>query len=213
MSSAQTKISAEGLLAVQPALFDSRRFATAFLERVRLELQRISLAEIETAVEALVTTWHDGGTVFVAGNGGNATTSAHFVSDLSEAVWRQKRENRSWPFAVGLADNLPRLTALANDISYDEVFAHQIEGRIDVGDLLVLFSGSGDSANLLRAARVARGAGATVLGVLGSGGGEAAKLSEHTIILQSSEPGVVESAQVALHHLLTTTLRQRISGE
>jgi D-sedoheptulose 7-phosphate isomerase len=147
----------------------------------------------------------EGATVFVAGNGGSSATASHWVNDLSKATLRSGRA----PFRVhGLTDNVPWLTALANDEGYERVFAGQLENFAQIGDVLIVISSSGNSPNLLRAVELARQRGVFTIGVLGFEGG---LLKHHTddCLVVKTEKGayaLVEPAHEMICHIVTTCL-------
>src|SRR3954465_6217052 len=118
------------------------------------------------------------GTVFVVGNGGSAATASHFACDLAKGT----RTPGVPPFrVVPLTDNVPLLTAWANDTSYDRVFAEQLATLVRPGDVVVAISASGNSENVLAATRVARQLGATTIALTGQSGGRLGRLAELTI--------------------------------
>jgi D-sedoheptulose 7-phosphate isomerase len=109
--------------------------------------------------------------------------------------------------AVALPANLSALTAFANDVSFDEAFALQLERRVRPGDLVLAVSCSGNSPNLVRALEVARAAGAVCAGVLGNGGGKAGDLCDVTLALDCNDPIVVEGVHDVVLHAVIAALR------
>src|SRR5436189_5358112 len=126
------------------------------------------LGLLESAAEALLACHRRGGTVFVLGNGGSAATASHFVCDLAKGT----RTDGFPAFRVlSLTDNVPLMTAWANDTSYDRVFAEQLSALVRPGDVVVAISASGNSANVLAATRVARQLGTTTIAFTAQSGG------------------------------------------
>jgi D-sedoheptulose 7-phosphate isomerase len=144
-------------------------------------------------------------TVYIAGNGGSAATAAHWVNDLGKAT----RTHPSGRMRVmSLSDNVPWLTALANDEGYECVFAEQLENFARPGDVLVIISCSGNSPNLLRAQECAAATGMRTLGLLGFDGG-ALRERVDELLLVPSEPGayeLVEDVHAAVCHMCTRAL-------
>jgi D-sedoheptulose 7-phosphate isomerase len=171
---------------------------------------------IDQAIELLFTTWHQQGTVFIAGNGGSASTASHFACDL--AKWTAA-PNRPRFKVMALTDNAPLVSALVNDEGPASVFAEQLEPFIGPDDLLILISvhgGSGTgnagvwSQNLLRALELAHQRGAKVLGFSGFDGGALRQMADVCIVIPIDSTPQVESFHLALEHLICDCLRNKI---
>lgn len=152
-----------------------------------------------------------GATVFFAGNGGSAATASHFAQDLAEVG----RKTRSRLFkALSLADSTSSLTALGNDYGYRSVFSHQMENLFNRGDVLVAISASGNSANIIDAARLAKKLGGHTIGVVGFSGGKLAGICDHVLHVRTDngEYGPVEDAHLAIDHMITSYFIMRDSS-
>src|SRR6185436_5125589 len=126
---------------------DEMTFATTYLRHVVDVLQRVRPQDIVALMQTLVAARDRGARIFFIGNGGSAATASHFANDVGIG-------NRSWtkPFkAVSLTDNVPVLTAIANDYGYDEIFRLQLKTQMSAGDVVVAISASGNSPNVLKA--------------------------------------------------------------
>jgi D-sedoheptulose 7-phosphate isomerase len=157
------------------------------------------LPEIKAAVALLASTLENGGKVLAAGNGGSAAEAMHLAEELSG---RYKHNRRALP-ALALCADGTALTCIGNDFGFDKVFSRQVEAFGGTGDLLVLFSSSGNSANLREAITQARAKGLNVLSLLGHGGGAIHGLSDVEITLpETASAHVQEAHQVVLHILL-----------
>jgi D-sedoheptulose 7-phosphate isomerase len=146
-----------------------------------------------------------GATVYIAGNGGSAATAAHFANDLGKAA---KQSGRA-PFRVmTLTDNTSWLTALANDEGYERVFTGQLENFAAAGDVLIVISASGSSANLVDAVDFARENGMVTIGLLGFDGGHLKDRLDELLWVETPQGayGPVETAHVLLCDLLSTCL-------
>jgi D-sedoheptulose 7-phosphate isomerase len=155
---------------------------------------------VASIAQAVVTTHRLGGTVYVFGNGGSASTAEHFVCDLSKAA----RTAGGRPLSlVAPTANSSLLTALANDSSYPDAFAEQLEGAITDIDLAIAISASGNSPNVLRAVDVARRSGAFTIGLTGFGGGRLESLVDIALVVDSHDYGVVENAHLVVEHAVT----------
>jgi len=137
-----------------------------------------------------------GKTIFWCGNGGSAAESSHLAVEL---IGRFKNNRRPLP-SISLNSDTSAITCIANDFGYDEIFARQLEGLAKEGDVLVVLSTSGKSENILRALRKAKELGVTSIALLGKGGGEAANLANHTIIIESSETARIQEIHLLIGH-------------
>ena len=145
-----------------------------------------------TFLEAL----EKGNTIFWCGNGGSAAESSHLAVEL---IGRFKNNRRPFP-SISLNSDTSAITCIANDFGYDEIFARQLEGLAKKGDVLVVLSTSGRSENILRALRKAKDLGVTSIALLGKGGGVAATLANHTIIIDSSETARIQEMHLLIGH-------------
>lgn len=139
-----------------------------------------------------------GGTVYACGNGGSASQSEHFSAEL---VGRFNRDRRSLP-VYSLSENGAVLSSLANDYQFEHVFSHQLEGVGSEGDCLLALSTSGNSANVVRACRVAREKGMHVFALTGEGGGLLAKESDLTIQIPDTNTARIQEMHLLVIHLV-----------
>ncbi len=138
-----------------------------------------------------------GGTLYYAGNGGSAAHAQHVAT---EYVVRYRPRTRRAASAVALTTDSSLLTAAANDLGYEHVFARQVEAHARPGDLLVLISTSGNSANLLRAAEAARTLDVRTVGLLAGDGGRLAALVDVAIIVPTDDNALAQEVQLAVDH-------------
>lgn len=146
-----------------------------------------------------------GGTVYVCGNGGSASTASHIACDLSKNV-TSSRERRLR--VISLTDNLAYFSAIANDLDYSEVFVEPLRNLLTAKDALLAVSASGNSPNVVEAARYARDAGATVVAFTGFGGGALRGLGHEVLHVSCDEYGPVEDLHLVFNHLLVVSLRE-----
>lgn len=148
----------------------------------------------------------DGRRVYVAGNGGSASTASHMANDLLKgvAVGRERGFR-----ACSLSDNVSVVTAIANDTGYERVFAAQIEEAAEAGDVLIVISASGNSPNILAAIVAAREKGCSTVGLLGMGGGAAARLVDQAVVVGADDYGSVENAHLTIEHLFVEYFLRR----
>ncbi|HWO35798.1 MAG TPA: SIS domain-containing protein [Candidatus Acidoferrum sp.] len=185
---------------------DSPRSKTYFLG-VGAVLRRLPFALIDRVTDALWSAYLEGKTVYVFGNGGSAGLASHCACDLGKGtVINGNRRFR----VLALTDNVPLITAWANDASYDDIFAEQLAPLIDKGDIALAISGSGNSPNVLKALRVAREAGAFTIGVTGFQGGKMKLLCDLCVIIPSDNMQVIEDLHVSVNHSVFISLRSRM---
>ena len=153
-------------------------------------------AAFNQSAEAFASALKQGNTIFWCGNGGSAAESSHLAALL---IGRFKNNRRPLP-SVSLNADSSAITCIANDFGYDEIFAHQLEGLAKSGDVLVVLSTSGKSENILRALRKANKLGVISIALLGKGGGEAANLADHRIIIESSETARIQEIHLLIGH-------------
>ena len=167
----------------------------------------IDLDRLEAAATMLIECQARGRVVFAAGNGGSAATASHFACDLAKGT----RAGGPPTFrVVALTDNMPVLTAWANDNGYDQVFAEQLESLARPGDLLVAISASGNSPNILAAAASARAHGVKVIALTGRTGGKLAQVADVVVTVPSDCIEVVEDAHLIVAHSLCVATRERL---
>ncbi len=170
----------------------------------------IDIGSVEKLVDTLLEARERGSMIFVVGNGGSAANASHFVEDL--ALCAGAGEDK--PFrTLSLSDSVPYLSALGNDEGYEKVFVGQLRNLYKPGDVLIVFSGSGDSPNLIRAIEYVNSKGGNTVGVLGFDGGEAKNCCAHVITATSPKGhyGPVESLHLLLVHIISNYLFFRLS--
>jgi D-sedoheptulose 7-phosphate isomerase len=182
-------------------------FTQDFIDRVRTTLSEVNIAEMEKVVRTLKNAYESGKTVFVMGNGGSAASASHLACDLRYAEEKHRRFR-----VMCLNDNTSLLTALANDLGYDQVFKGQLQQLVNPGDVVVALSVSADSENVVKAAEFAREKGAVVVGFFGSGGGRARALANFHVTVSNNDFPVVESVQSVLTQVVAAAFR-RCVGE
>jgi D-sedoheptulose 7-phosphate isomerase len=174
---------------------------------MRRVLGEIPSEAVEQVVEVIVQAHREMRHVYIIGNGGSASTASHFACDLSKATIVEGRRRLR---VTSLTDNLALLTAWANDTSYDMVFAEQLSGLLNPGDVVIAISASGNSPNLLEAMRVARSCGAVTVGLVGFGGGSLKQGVDVAVHVPSHSYGVVEDCHLVLGHAITASTRSAL---
>jgi D-sedoheptulose 7-phosphate isomerase len=183
----------------------ARQLAGDFVHDFLDLLSRIDLDEIERVFHILRTARDQGGMIYLAGNGGSASTASHWANDLGKAT---KASNQNPIRVISLTDNVSWLTALANDEGYERALAGQLENFAQPGDVLAVISASGNSPNLIRAVEMAQARGAVTVGLLGFDGGALKAMVDASLLLPSRKGayGLVESGHALLCHILSACL-------
>lgn len=188
-----------------------KSFVDDYLRQMSDQLASIPDEALERAGKRLLDTAEAGAQILIAGNGGSASTASHFACDLAKTVLGAKPELRKTRFrALSLADNVALLTAWANDVSYESVFAEQVKMLGRPGDVLCVISASGSSPNVVEAVEAARSMDLHTIGFLGFDGGRLKDLVDDAVVVPCHDYGHVESAHLVLGHLLTQWLHDRL---
>jgi D-sedoheptulose 7-phosphate isomerase len=166
------------------------------------------LSRIARAGEMIVETYLQGNKVLLCGNGGSAADAQHISAELSGRF----QKDRPPLDAEALHVNTSYLTAVANDYSYDEVFARLIEARGKRGDLLIALSTSGNSPNVVRALETARKKELRTIGLTGEGGGRMAPLCDLLIAIPSRETPRIQEAHITIGHILCAWVERKLFG-
>ena len=191
---------------------DIVQFAQDYLKHVSQLADSVDISQLEAFENQLLDARKNGNTIFVAGNGGSAATASHMATDLGVCVPGKTCD--SDPFRVmALTNSLSCITAIGNDYSYDDVFANQLRVYFREGDKLIVVSCSGNSPNVVNAAKWVKEAGGYVLGLLGFNGGLLKGLCDHHILVEAhhTDYGPVEDVHIIIGHLISNWLVLRLN--
>ena len=164
--------------------------------------------EIAALVDRYEVALRGGGTLFFAGNGGSAADAQHLATEYVVRYQTTRPALR----AMALTTDTSLLTACANDLGFDEVFARQVEALAEPGDLLVLHSTSGESPNVIRAAQAAKARGVTVVAFLGKGGGQLAELADVALVIPADDTARIQELHLAIEHVICDLVEDRLRG-
>jgi len=178
-----------------------------YLEEVQHTLGALPMERIRDVVDVLLSANYVGSTVFTLGNGGSAATASHLACDLAKGTITPGRPRFR---VVALTDNVPLITAWSNDVAYEDVFANQLGGLMGRGDVVVAFSGSGESPNVLRAVELAHRMGGITIGFAGFAGGRLSTLVDVPVVVPCDCMEQIEDVHLVLCHLTCTVLRERL---
>ena len=181
----------------------------SLIETLQKSKRKIRLATLDSA-QAVYRSLARGGKVLVCGNGGSAAEAQHFAAEL---VGQFEATGRRGLPVIALTADTTFVTAWANDFSFDEVFARQVEAHGRPGDVLLVISSSGRSPNLIKALRAARKQQMFSIGLLGKGGGPAGELTDVNIIIPSKETSRIQEVQLHVLHMLGHLIEQQIVAD
>jgi len=188
-----------------------------YLSEVSKIASDLDRGDIDKAISILYDAWRSDNQVFVAGNGGSASTSTHFACDLNK--WVSDEAERKFR-AFALVDNIPMVSALTNDNGWGEIYVEQLKNFFRKGDVLVAISvhgGSGSdkaglwSQNLLKAVKYAKDNGGKVVGLSGFDGGVLKTAADACVVVPAESTPHVEGMHLVLTHLMSEQLRALIS--
>lgn len=185
-----------------------------YMVRLKEEIDRIDLGEVERLSDVIYETWQKDRFIFIFGNGGSATLASHLCEDLGKGCFREKdlaADCVKRMRVLSLTDNVGYLTALGNDMGYEQVFVQQLASYGQSGDLAIGISGSGNSPNVLRAVEWANAKGLTTFAMTGYDGGKLKQLCHHSLHVPLDDMGMVESIHGCVIHWLIDDLHARLN--
>lgn len=184
-----------------------KRHLDEHLEVVRLLAETCTDA-IERSGTIIVESLRQGNKVMICGNGGSAADAQHIAAEL---VGRFERERRALA-AIALTTDTSALTAIANDYSFESVYARQVEGLARPGDVLICISTSGNSPNIIAAAMAAREIGCRTVGLTGKGGKKLASVCDDAVLVPSARTARIQEAHITIGHIWCDMVDERING-
>jgi phosphoheptose isomerase len=194
-------------------LFPNRRYAdigsfkSDYFKEIDKAAAAIDSQLLAQAAELLAAVIDGRRWIYVCGNGGSAAISNHLFCDFVKGI--QTGTDRR-PRVVSLSAQLEIITAIGNDIGYEDIFAYQLRTLAAPGDLLISISSSGDSENIVRAVQWAKDSGMATIALTGFEGGRSAALADVNIHVPANNYGVIEDMHQSLMHILAQFLRQQL---
>lgn len=181
-----------------------------YIETYTGVLRALDTAAIEGLAGVIANAWRHRRTVYFCGNGGSAANAAHIAADLMKLTAPASGPRLR---AVALGESLPGLTAAANDLAYQDVYAEQLKAFLEPGDVVIGLSTSGSSPNVLRALELASEVGAITAGVTGTGGAALRARAQHVVLVPSDSVQHIEDATMVTGHLLCLLVRDLIAQQ
>jgi D-sedoheptulose 7-phosphate isomerase len=185
-----------------------------YLERLQSELDRLNPVQVHRLADLIHEAWANERFIFVFGNGGSGATASHFAEDLGKNALRETDlgdDTKPRPRVMSLTDNTSWITALANDLSFDQIFLQQLMQYARAGDLVIAISGSGNSPNVLAAVQWANGHGLKTFGLTGYGGGQLKQIQQDGLHVPLDDMGMVESIHLAVLHWIVEEIHARVN--
>jgi D-sedoheptulose 7-phosphate isomerase len=179
----------------------------SYLAELSGTIRELPLSSIDELVQVFLRAYAGGRTIFLFGNGGSASLASHMSCDLGKGT---APANGRRLRAVALTDNLALMTAWANDIRYEAIFAEQLENLLQPADVAFAISGSGNSPNILAALNFARKAGAITAGITGFEGGKMKALCDVCVVVPSDNMQIIEDLHLSIAHSVFRVLRHEI---
>ena len=186
----------------------------AYVERLKTELDRTDLAEMQHWADLVYAAWQDEKFVFIFGNGGSGTTASHMAEDLGKSLLKPedlKDEKKKRLKVLSLTDNQGWILAVGNDVGYDQIFVQQLMNYGSRGDLVIAISGSGNSPNVLAAVDWANRHGLKTFGLTGYNGGKLRGMAQAGLHVPLDDMGMVESIHLCLFHWVLNDVFARIN--
>jgi D-sedoheptulose 7-phosphate isomerase len=183
--------------------------SASYFQNLTRVLAAMPHSKVEQIADKLYHAYENGKGVYLFGNGGSASLASHLACDLGKGTSMNGNTQKRFR-VMSLTDNMPLLTAWANDTSYDLVFAEQIRNFAQRGDIALAISGSGNSPNVLLGLQAAREAGAFTIGLGGFQGGKMKPLCDLSLVIPSDNMQIIEDLHVSVSHALFTLVRNRI---
>ncbi|MDI6742079.1 MAG: SIS domain-containing protein [Smithella sp.] len=178
-----------------------------YLKLLESRLAALDVARINEIVNVLKSAQDNGNAIFTMGNGGSGTTASHIVCDFNQGA----SSGMAKKFKVMcLNDNIPSLSAIANDISYDAIFKEQLKNFLRPGDVVIGISVSGNSKNIIKGIEYANKNGATTIGFCGYDGGKLKKTTKYSIHVKCDDMKVTEDIHSIISHIMMKSLGERL---
>jgi D-sedoheptulose 7-phosphate isomerase len=180
-----------------------------YFDKVSEVLSKINTSELDAVVKSITDCYNREGMIYIFGNGGSSATASHVAGDYLKGVSYGMEKRLK---IICLSDNTPGLMAIANDISYDDIFVEQLKNFIKSGDLVIGISGSGNSENVLRALKLAKDKKVETVALVGFTGGKAKSMVDVCIHVPVSDMEMTEDLHLLCFHAIKQQLIKTINA-
>ncbi len=188
----------------------SSSYAKKYFEEKNQVSKLINLEEIEKASLILKQNYISKKTVFVCGNGGSSAISNHFLCDHMKGI---SSKTKIFPRIISLSSNIEIISAIANDISFEDIFVFQLSKLAHKNDCLITISSSGNSKNIIKSIKWAKKNDLNTISLNGFDGGKASRLSKININVPSKNYGIVEDIHQSIMHILAHSIRMQFMSK
>lgn len=173
-------------------------------------IDRVSREDLSIFMNLILDTLERNATIYIMGNGGSAATASHFAADFNKGLsYHKARRFRM----ICLNDNIPTLTAYANDVGYENIFIEQLRNFLESDDLVIAISGSGNSPNVIKAVEFANKKGAITVGLTGYDGGKLKKVARYGVNVPIDDMQITEDMHMVFDHLMYSVLQKMLPVE
>jgi D-sedoheptulose 7-phosphate isomerase len=180
----------------------------SYFDLLSRTVRNLPFAQVDGVSEVLFQAYERQSTIFIFGNGGSAALASHFACDLAKGTVNGTPKRFK---VMALTDNVPLMTAWANDSHYEDIFSEQLSNFAANGDVAFAISASGNSPNVLKALTAAKKSGLTTTGLTGFSGGRMLALCDACIVVPCDNMQIIEDLHLCVAHSLFTCIRDRIS--
>lgn len=177
-----------------------------YLDNLSTILTKDSFSQILPLGDALLESWQNNRNIFLCGNGGSAGNAIHLANDL---IYGAGKNNGYGLRVESLSSNSAVITCLANDIGYENIYSEQLRVKASVGDVLIVLSGSGNSANVVKAIDMGNCIGMKTFAIVGYDGGKCKKIAHHAIHFEINDMQIAEDLQLIVGHICMQWLSQK----
>jgi len=176
---------------------------------IKKELQKNHILQISQIVDVIIDAYRQGHKVIWFGNGGSAADAQHLACELVSKFYFERKALAS----IALTTNTSELTAIANDYSFDQVFARQVEALVNPGDVVIGISTSGNAQNVIEGIRTAKRLGAITVAFMGAKGGKLRGEVDYLIMVPSDDTPHIQESHIMIGHVLCYLVEKELFGE
>lgn len=181
-----------------------------YIDLEKSVLDNLDINAINDAMNAIMEAYEGLHTIYIFGNGGSSTTASHWQNDFNKGI-SECVENK-FRFQC-LNDNIATIMAIANDISFEEVFRFQLKNRLEKGDLVIAISGSGNSKNIINAVEYAKECGNKIIGMTGYDGGKLKSMCDISLHVPVMSMQTTEDVHIIFDHLIMSIFYKTLCGK
>ena len=185
---------------------NTSKYAISYFSEISKIHKKLDVQKIDEITNILIKCYKDRKNLFVCGNGGSSAISNHFVCDHQKGVGS---DTTLLPKIISLSANIEIITAIANDIEFDEIYTYQLSRLANKGDCLLTVSSSGNSKNIISAIKWANNNNLKTISLNGFSGGKANKLSNISLNVPSKNYGIVEDIHQSIMHIMAQSIKMK----